>query len=608
MKNKYKCLLLVRISTTKQQQESDSPEHQIARGLACAQKRYDYSADEVFILTEAYSGRKEERPCLDQAFEMVEKHRLEKLLVYDIDRLTRAGAAHYELIKRRFKSLGCDIVDVKGIIQPDSNTLEGTGGTFGEDFTYDWSVFAASEKAEIMEAQMAKDEARKILSRTIPVQIKNAQLGRTNRQAPYGYRNCKIIDDTGKPQPSKEIVESEAFFLRRIYEGMSANRDLRNLCDELNGLGFKSRTQKKWNQDHSQVIGQIGGLPLSPAMIRQMIVRPVNAGFVLEKWTHGIPVPANHDGIVDVDLWNLANRGRWKLIRSTDCESGWELVNTRSAPVRRLYRRERPDFPFKSLLKCTTCGKPFKASFSRSESGKRIGYYHCNRGHKQVSARLDVLHLWIQQYLGDLAFTPEVADRFEEHIRAVWVEKVGDMNRQLASANKELAELRQQGDALFEKIKLTTSALIIKRLEKDYEDLHQRIKLLEANRDIKEFSESDMNRAVQWARKLVERLDELIVDAQEEGTRSVFWSLVFCTTPTLEDIKNRTADISPLVRLKGSLEKQKNALVPATNFRSNLLVAELGRWAETFNSLQSPVCDVFSTYPDSQDKSLPQAA
>jgi DNA invertase Pin-like site-specific DNA recombinase len=608
MTTKYKCLLLVRISTVKQMQESDSPEHQISRGLACAQKRYGYSTEEVFILTESWSGRKEDRPSLEQAFDMAQSHKLEKLLVYDIDRLTRAGVVHYELIKRRFKAIGCDIVDVKGVIQPDSNTLEGTGDNFGDDFTYDWSVFATSEKAEIMEAQMAKDEARKILSRTIPVLIKNAQLGRTNRWAPYGFKNCKIIDESGKPQPSKEIFEEEAFFVRRVFEGVASGRNTRTLADELNQLGYRSRRKKRWSADGGQVIGHSGGNPMTPRGVLDMIKRPVYAGLIVEKWTHGYPVKANHEGIVSVDLWNAANKKRWKLIEIDTSPTGWELVNVNQSPERRTYFSDRPEFPFKKLVLCSTCRKPLKGSFSKGKSGARFGYYHCNRGHKTVSASQKNFHEFLRGYLQEISFTPEAAQRFEKHIRDVWIEKVGGLNRHLISANKELTVLRNQADALFEKVKIASSPMIIKRLEDDYESLQQRIKLLEANRDHKEYSEDDANRVIKWARYLVEHLDELIIDTDNDGLRAIFWSLIFCATPTLEELQNRTPEFSPLVQLNKGFENQENALVKLSVCKSNTLAKELIRWADTFNSLQFPLSAVFAKYEDNQAKSVPKAA
>jgi len=220
MNYKYDCLLMIRVSTTEGAKESAGRDWQLYRGLAFAAEKLDTAQKNVLVQSEIWSGRDEQRPGLDQAFAQVKEHNIPHALFFDIDRFTRAGVMHYEMQKRKFAAVGCAIQVVKGIIQPATNSLAGTGGSFGDDFQYDWSVFATSEKAEIMEAQAAKDEARKILGRTVPAQIQNAQAGRTNRMAPYGFRNIKIVDASGKPQASKQVDDGGAFFSAPNFRGL----------------------------------------------------------------------------------------------------------------------------------------------------------------------------------------------------------------------------------------------------------------------------------------------------------------------------------------------------------------------------------------------------
>ena len=257
---------------------------------------------------------------------------------------------------------------------------------------------------------------------------------------------------------------------------------------------------------------------------------------------------------------------------------------------------------------CDVCGKPFKAGYSRSRNGNRYGYYQCARGHKQVSIRKEKLHAELADWLGKLKFTPETAERFEAHIRTVWVEKVGGLNRRLSDANREVAGLRDEADAIFEKIKMTGSALIIARLEADYEALEQRIKLLEANRDHAEFGEADMNRTIKWARHMVEHLDELVIGADSNGLRSLFWSLIFCTNPTLPEIMNRTASISPLVRLKETLVQENGGMVGQDVLGVNHLGEELSRWGRSFARIEGRFEGPNPATPDADAPFLPKAA
>ncbi len=392
-----------------------------------------------------------------------------------------------------------------------------------------------------------------------------------------------------------------------MFEGVAAGRDIRVLCDELNQMGFKTRVRKLWNADHTVVIGTQGGRALIPDQARRIVERPLYAGFNFEKWTYWKPVEAHHPEIVSLKTWNAANKGKWKLERTDGQPSGWERIDL-SHRCRRAYQRERPDFPFKALVHCPECGKPMKGSYSTGKQGGKFGYYHCARGHRHVGMRRELLHEKLEALLADLKFAPDIAIRFEEHIRAVWVEKVGGLNKHLAAANHEIGSLRDKADQIFEKIKLANSAMIIARLEAEYEALEQRIKLLESKRDQKEFDERDVSRVIKWARHLVEHLDELILDTQDDGLRRVFWSLVFCADPTLKDFQNGTPPVSPLVRLKGVLSDQNSSLVAPTGSGWKHLEEELIRWAKGLLSVELLIADRLGVPPDVDNDLLPLAA
>ncbi|MDJ0627620.1 MAG: recombinase family protein [Rhodobacter sp.] len=600
MNTEYDGLLMIRVSTTKGAKESEGPEWQLDRGLAFAQNELGIHSDKIMVQNEIWSGRDEQRPGMGQAFDIAEKHGIPHVVFFDIDRFTRAGPEHYGYWKRKFAAIGCAIHDVKGIIQPETNSLAGTGGELGPDFAYEWSVYSPSEKAEVMEAQMAKDEARKILGRAIPAQIRGAQAGRTIRAAPYGYSNIKITDENGCPEPSKEPNEAEAVYIRHIFEGLAAGQTTREVCNRLNSMGFLTRKYRKWDATHTKVVGTKGGQPLTPKRVLDIIARPVYAGFICEKWTHRIPTPANHEGLVSVELWNRANRGRWQIIKDNDSPTGWTRLDLSQQTKKPPRQRHREEFGFKALIRCHQCGRQPYAGFSRSRNGDRYGYYFCAKGHKQISVQRGVLHQSIRTYLQDLRFTPELTARLEYHLRELWVEKMGGLNQRLIADNTELTSLRQEADALLKNFRHISNPRIVAQLEQDYEALLQRIKLLEANRDEKEFSEADFNRAIQWAKYLLEHLDELIVDADDSGLRAVFWSLIFQREPTLEELQLRTAPLSPLVRFRSGSKSGKSGVVEPNAFRSNQLWDELMRWYKTLQPLENVLPNGFKLPTDGE--------
>ncbi len=124
-----RALIYPRISTTKQTQ-GDSVEDQIK---ACAKlaKQEGYSESEIKVYRETGSGRNEHRPVFEKMINFArETSKIERIYIWDIDRLTRAGAEHYLRIMKELEEIGVELVDVAGVIQRKINGLEGTGGGF----------------------------------------------------------------------------------------------------------------------------------------------------------------------------------------------------------------------------------------------------------------------------------------------------------------------------------------------------------------------------------------------------------------------------------------------------------------------------------------------
>jgi hypothetical protein len=553
-------LIYPRISTTKQTQ-GESVEDQIK---ACTQlaKKEGYSTNEIKIYRETGSGRNEHRPVFEKMIDYArETSKIERIYIWDIDRLTRAGAGHYLRITKELDKIGVELVDVAGVIQRKRNSLEGTGGAFGKDFEYDWSNASPSEGAEIQKAHEAENEARKILLRTIKPQIGNIQKGYEARGANYGFRNSKIrIEETGKKKTIREIVPTEAQFLREMYELTVRAVDPLKICERLNRKGFKTRERNKWNKEHIRIIGKTGGNKLTPRRMWELIESVSYAGFKCEKWTWGHLVKAQHAHIVPLDLWNKANQQKYKIIKSSTSPSGWQLLNVKKGK-KRLYMKENPEYRFKKLIRCSECQKPLKGSASKGKSGKRFPAYHCSRGHKRVSMGGKELESLLKKRLSGMIFAPPFANLLELGIKELWLMQLRTLNQELINSGEQINELREKAKTISNKIDLLSNPDLIKQKELDYEDIVNEIKTLEGERNKKEYTEKDVIKIMKYVRHFVEHLDELVLGADDQALLQGFWELIFEETPTLEAIKSGTLKISPVIQLKETFEKNENALV-----------------------------------------------
>ena len=65
--------------------------------------------------------------------------------------------------------------------------------------------------------------------------------------------------------------------------------------------------------DRTKVVTKCGGGPLTVKQFQRMISNPIYAGVNTEKWTGGKPVQCAFGGLVSIEQFNRANKGK-KLI------------------------------------------------------------------------------------------------------------------------------------------------------------------------------------------------------------------------------------------------------------------------------------------------------
>lgn len=187
------CIIYCRVSTSKQAQQGESLDLQesICRGIA---ERSNLNVIQVF--KEQYSGRKEERPIIEDIFSFLKKNpnKISVLIIRSIDRFTRNGTFGYENLNQRLLGHGVQLIDSNGIIQPYKNMLEHL------DVSYIWATQRPSEITELVMAQQGKMEVSQILIRTIGAEIALVRDGYHIGPPREGYINGKMEVD-GKKKP-----------------------------------------------------------------------------------------------------------------------------------------------------------------------------------------------------------------------------------------------------------------------------------------------------------------------------------------------------------------------------------------------------------------------
>ncbi|MCA9360067.1 recombinase family protein, partial [Candidatus Kaiserbacteria bacterium] len=488
------------------------------------------------VATEIFTGTKR-RPVYEEHIQYIKDNpgKVGYYLIRYIDRFTRAGASSYNEMKKELEELGVALIDTNGIIQESRNMPE-----LAElGFEYEWSKESPSDMTEVMLATTAKQERDTILKRTIPKQIAYTQKGFQIGRPDDGFMNHRTqvgtqIRFVQIPDPKR------APFIQKIFELRAANRHTdREILHIVNEeLGFRTKKFHRWNKTHTAIIGEGGGKKLSIKQLQRIYQRPAYAGVLCEKWTHNKPIKAQWDGLVSIELWNKANRGKIYIK-----EYGDDLLEilydykTERPVFKRL--RYNPEYPFKCVC-CPECGKPLKGSAPR---GRKETYprYHCERGHKSFTIDRSQMDETVGTFLDNVEFDDDYTKVLEEVLVRKLRKRQQDIVQESKNLNERVAMLKAQQASTLKALITTENPTIKAMLEKELEKVVVDIKKAESVRFSVDLTEDNIAELVSYARKIVESPKEVLIDKDNPLRQKQLFKLFFEDLPTYEELDSGTA-------------------------------------------------------------------
>ena len=535
---KPNAVIAIRVSTTRQGTDGDSPEAQREQLLRYAET-HNINVKEQFVFLE--SGSKEEQP-MQQAINYCKdpKNDIQFFIIKSIDRFTCGGGSPYDQLKLQLERLNISLVDIYGVISSQKvNTLEHLGVEYG------WSKYSPSQKTEYLEAERAKDELRDILSRMIGAEVRYTRLGYWMRQAPYGFISEKIETRNGKrtvlrPHPK------EAPLIRKLFEmrsqGIYTDGEI---CDQLNALGFTTRIRyKRSKHDRTRIISKTGGNPLTPKSLWKIIRHPIYAGVNVEKWTEGKPIKCAFDGLVSIEQFNRANKGKLAIIEKGD---ELELATKESERVVVNAGVRSPDFPYKRFVGCSECGRPLLGSASRGKNGKYYPAYHCsNHGH-YFRVPKDELEATVAEFIGLIKPSQEQITMLTDAVLAEWEKRQQHTEKVLENYNERIVDLKAELRQTLQSMKSLTSATAIKYMEEDLMHIETQIKQLESDKKaVAGVDMSKIERIVARVKYFLENMDKLMLKQIDPVKKAQFFGVLFNQIPRYSEINSGTPSLLPL--------------------------------------------------------------
>ena len=305
--------IYVRVSTQEQAQEGYSIGEQEDRikkyCSAMGWTVYKVYADPGF------SGGSTNRPALQQLIQDVKDHKINKVVVYKLDRLSRSQRDTLNLIEDVFNSNEVDFVSM-------SENFD-TSSPFGRATIGILAVFAQLEREQIKERMSMGKDAR---SKT------GKWMGGGKMPIGYDYKNGELV-----------INEYEKMQVLKIFNMFLSGTSIRQIANTLNESGLYHKNLKWTNK-----------------AVRRVLASRVYLGEVSfrHKW-----FPGNHESIISVEDFN----------KST------QLLNTIKENYSFNLRPGKAQSYLAGLLYCEKCGakyhkvKPGKNTHSYYYCASRAG-------------------------------------------------------------------------------------------------------------------------------------------------------------------------------------------------------------------------------------------
>ena len=571
------CIIHCRVSTAKQAYEGESLDVQTNICANIAASKGWRIAHEPW--KEGFSGRKEVRPVFQEILGFIDANpgTVRYYLFRSIDRATRGGSFSYEGMKRALLSRGVEMVDSYGIIQPARNTLEDLG------FEYPWSVSSPSEIAEVVVATSAKADLTNILTRLIGQEIRLRQQGYKIRGAVDGFVNERVFVDGRKRVIERPDPERAKYYVAMFDLRASGQLTDQEISERVNALGFRTKIVKRWDRDHRRVIGSIGGTPLSIKRLQEIIKRPIYCGIICEKWTGWKPIKAAYEGLVSVETFNAANRG--KIVISTRPNGELAIAHN----VARKLNRANPLFPFRRVIVCPTCRKPFVGSSPKGRSGQGFPTYHCSRRHKYIGISKPDFEQAIAGFLSSLQFKPEGMIAIRYSLVDLFRRQQSLAEADYIQSRRVAAELEQAKRNTIKAFAATNNEVIRRGLEAEVERIENEIRQTDGVGPGLKISQEDIDDFLLETAKVMERPAVLLETSITTPQFEALWEFVFEGKPSFTEIADGTANLAWIFRIAWNANGQ-SGLVHLDGLRWNQIESSIMKW----KSLSKPLEAIWS--------------
>ena len=376
-----------------------------AQREACAQYIRSRARHGWHLLPDAYedggfSGANINRPAFQRLLDDIEAGKVDVVVVYKVDRLSRS-LIDFAKVMERFNKAGAAFVSV----------------------TQNFSTADAMGRLTLnMLMSFAEYEREMIAERTRDKIVAARRKGKwTGGSVPLGYQ---VVD--------KKLVvdEVEAVVVREVFDLYLEHGSALTAARILNERGRATKRHRAQNGNIRKA------RPWTKDAVLRVVKNAIYAGFM----PYGDEVhPGEHDAIVPEERWRQAQAMLRKQTR-----------RTRARP-------RTPDYMLRGLLRCACCGAAFTPASTR-KGGRTYRYYRCLTREKQGRGACPARPLpaaAIEDFVIDRLHEATEGGALAAEVRARIAERLerehAELHTERAGLPRTIAELSAEGQQLVSK-------------------------------------------------------------------------------------------------------------------------------------------------------------
>lgn len=348
------------------------------------------------------------RPMMQKCLELVNTGEYAGVICMDIDRLSRGDGVDSGYITQVLKWNSCKIITP----QKDYDLMNDQDEQFTD-----------------MKFLFSRYELKTITKRLVNGRNTSAAEGKyLGSIAPYGYEIYKLPGTKGN---SLKVIPEEAEIVKMIFDMyVNQNKGYNNIAAELNNLGLKTKTNRKWSQ----------------TSVVHVVTNPVYIGKI--RWKYSVQQKSMVDGKLSKsrkvsDEYKLFDGLHEAIIDTETFNKACMMRNEKAIPS--TTKDKTLQSPFADILFCANCGSIITRN---SPSAKQMElrtrpWYRCKNkcGCRMITCETleDAIVQKMKEWLEEYTISIKKIEKKDDNLQVI-----------LSSVQKQISDLQAQQNKICE--------------------------------------------------------------------------------------------------------------------------------------------------------------